>query len=71
MKILEWFDKMQEPYQTLAIEAFNSPAGHLQGKEDEYQYLSDALWFAFSFNSTPQGWDYWHTYWHTLIKLGL
>ena len=35
----------------------------------EYDRLSEAIWYAFKWSSTKEGYSYWEDYYHSLLQI--
>lgn len=72
MTYREAFERMQEPFKSLAID--NTPSEYLDTTPvtcPESQKISDYLHCAFVWSETPQEEFYWSKYYDTLTNLGL
>ncbi len=59
--ILEHLEELPEPYRSQAI---------INALNKEVENQQDALWVAFTWHKTPEGYDYWKTFYNSLKNEG-
>lgn len=68
--IREWLEELPEPYRTQAIENYNNQECNFNLrfglKEQEHNSLKDALFSAFAWGHTEQGYEHWRFFHDTL-----
>ena len=66
--IKQWLEELPEPYRTQALENYQD---FFYQDEEPINYISDAINWAFRWESSKEGYDYWFNFWEKLSKNNL